>query len=111
MSVLVREKGDSEAPVVLYSKGADSVIYTNLAHTSGLLPAEYESLPTAEPTCGEVTQDHLNTYARQGLRTLCLARRVCVCVFVCMYECVCECVHACVRVCVCPPSFPSPYDG
>ena len=81
MSVIVRRKGDSQ--VILYSKGADSVIYRNLVHPTGLLPEEYNnSLGGQEereqdvPNRAELTQMHLNMYARLGLRTLCLAKRV-----------------------------------
>ena len=76
MSVLVRRKGDPR--VILYSKGADSVIYRNLAHRSGLHPVEISGAEVDEgvPSLAELTQMHLNMYARLGLRTLCLAKRV-----------------------------------
>jgi len=76
MSVLVRRKGDPR--VILYSKGADSVIYRNLAHRSGLHPVEISGAEADEgvPSLAELTQMHLNMYARLGLRTLCLAKRV-----------------------------------
>ena len=85
MSVIVRRKGDAQ--VILYSKGADSVIYRNLVHPSGLLPEESSGGQEEEeegdvPSRAELTQMHLNMYARLGLRTLCLAKRVCVCVCV-----------------------------
>ena len=84
MSVIVRRKGDSQ--VILYSKGADSVIYRNLVHPTGLLPEEYnnssggqeEEREQGVPNRAELTQMHLNMYARLGLRTLCLAKRVCM---------------------------------
>ena len=88
MSVIVKRKGDTQ--VILYSKGADSVIYRNLAHPSGLSPEEYNKSSGGQeeeeegdvPSRAELTQMHLNMYARLGLRTLCLAKRVCVCVCV-----------------------------
>lgn len=76
MSVIVREEGTSK--VILYSKGADSTIYSNLAHHSGLLPQDYHELfEEGAQTRADLTQLHLNAYGRLGLRTLCLARRVC----------------------------------
>ena len=64
MSVIVRMNNDGEDPqIVLYTKGADSVIY-------GLL-----NYSLSEETSAD-TQDLLNKYARLGLRTLCLAKRV-----------------------------------
>ena len=88
MSVIVKRKGDTQ--VILYSKGADSVIYRNLAHPSGLSPEEYNKSSGGQeeeeegdvPSRAELTQMHLNMYARLGLRTLCLAKRVCVCMCV-----------------------------
>ena len=61
MSVIVREKGGRER-VMVYTKGADSTVMEKLAN--------------AEDSVVAVTQLQLNTYARLGLRTLCLARRV-----------------------------------
>ena len=63
MSILVRERGRDER-VMLYTKGADSVILGKLAN---------------EDEIATRTQLELNTYARLGLRTLCLARRVSTC--------------------------------
>lgn len=63
------------------------MIYRNLVHPSGLLPEESSGGQEEEeegdvPSRAELTQMHLNMYARLGLRTLCLAKRVCVCVCV-----------------------------
>ena len=78
-SIIVREEGGSK--LILYSKGADSAIYPNLAHHSGLLPQKYDrSYSEDTPTLAELTQNYLSMYATVGLRTLCLARRVC---FIC----------------------------
>ena len=95
MSVIVREAGCRDSKTILYCKGADSAIYRKLAHHSGLLPSQYHQTEFAEEgegeeeregegegeeeVCGNLanrTQGHLNLYARLGLRTLCLARRV-----------------------------------
>lgn len=108
MSILVRQKGCSE--VVLYSKGADSVIYGNLRnclessvfHESGFEDPDTISLPSQSEDCNSAaksptagsngvskvrsamgvalvrdrTHSHLDDYARIGLRTLCMAKRV-----------------------------------
>ena len=66
MSVIVRMNAGRDGvggDIVLYSKGADSVIYGLLDHQ---LSVEASS----------VTQDLLDQYARLGLRTLCLTKKV-----------------------------------
>ena len=60
MSVIVRDT--STRVITLYCKGADSVIFTKLSSQS----LEFQA----------TTQDHLDHYARLGLRTLCLSKRV-----------------------------------
>ena len=57
MSVIVRH----ENKIILYCKGADSVIIERLANTP-----ENENLKA-------ITNDHLQAFASEGLRTLCLA--------------------------------------
>ena len=102
MSIIVRErKEDSE--IILYSKGADSAIYANLVHpaqshrrvfslssSTAVSPAALQSsgdgsgentpmsvlLRKNEAFVKRLTQDHLDMYARLGLRILCLAKRV-----------------------------------
>lgn len=110
MSVVVRQKGHSE--VILYSKGADSVIFSNLRRSSedmsdpdttpSLLSSQQrvcavQSKPSEDAiggvACGggeeevgggvmgvalmrDRTQMHLDDYAKLGLRTLCMAKRV-----------------------------------
>jgi magnesium-transporting ATPase (P-type) len=105
MSIIVRQKGHSE--VILYSKGADSVIYRNscfyeavISHESGFEDPDTTSLPSqngdgdgvlsADPSdktgvrgvklsvamMRDQTQSHLDDYAKIGLRTLCMAKRV-----------------------------------
>ena len=91
MSVVVREVWSSR--IVLYSKGAETVIFSNLAHPSGvLLGSGMESGEGEEEegayregegenrvTLRELTEQHLTHYAKQGLRTLCMAKRVSPC--------------------------------
>ena len=76
MSVIVRLTTDGEDPqIVLYTKGADSVLY-------GLLDYSLSEETSA------VTQDLLNKYGRLGLRTLCLTKRVsndCKIYYTCTY--------------------------
>ncbi|KNC98070.1 phospholipid-translocating P-type ATPase, flippase [Spizellomyces punctatus DAOM BR117] len=63
MSVVVRESVDGgESRVVLYCKGADSVIW--------------ERLRSGQEQVKEVTGQHLENFAEEGLRTLCIAQRV-----------------------------------
>ncbi|XP_072118834.1 phospholipid-transporting ATPase VA isoform X1 [Mobula birostris] len=70
MSVVVRHPLTDE--IVVYTKGADSVIMDLL-----------QKQPTEETTTGKrtrkirnKTQNYLNQYATDGLRTLCIAKRV-----------------------------------
>ena len=57
MSVIIRYEGK----ITLYCKGADSVIFERLGPGSDALKTQ--------------TQDHLNKFAGEGLRTLCLAKK------------------------------------
>ena len=59
MSVIVR---NPEGRIVLYTKGADSVIYARLA-------------PDHDPKLKEATTKDMETFANGGLRTLCIAYR------------------------------------
>lgn len=89
MSVVVRESWSSR--IILYSKGAETVIFSNLAHPSGVLVGtgmESGEGEEEEDGCGEgenrgtrreLTERHLTHYAKQGLRTLCMAKRVSPC--------------------------------
>ena len=80
MSVVVKE--DWSGRILLYSKGADTVIFSNLAHpdTGVLMESgeEEEEGPGGErrENRRELTEQHLTVYAKEGLRTLCMARRV-----------------------------------
>ena len=65
MSVIVEHPITKE--VIVYCKGADSAIMTNLKPRSG---------DEEEEQVYRNTQDHLLNYARHGLRTLCMAKRV-----------------------------------
>ena len=60
MSVIARTP---EGEIVLYCKGADSVVYERLRHVAG------------GQTHAAATQAHMDDYAASGLRTLCLAKR------------------------------------
>ena len=60
MSVIVRNK--ATGVITLYCKGADSIIFSRLSTGNSELQTH--------------TQDHLDYYARLGLRTLCLAKKV-----------------------------------
>uniref|UniRef100_A0A672HEM9 Phospholipid-transporting ATPase n=1 Tax=Salarias fasciatus TaxID=181472 RepID=A0A672HEM9_SALFA len=62
MSVVVRHPLTQQ--VVVYTKGADSVIM-DLSET-----------PKGNNRVREETQKHVNFYAREGLRTLCIARKI-----------------------------------
>nr|XP_020145206.1 probable phospholipid-transporting ATPase VD [Microcebus murinus] len=70
MSVVVRHPLSNR--VVVYTKGADSAIMELLSPPS---PGE-ASLEKLQVTIREKTQRHLDEYARQGLRTLCIAKKV-----------------------------------
>ncbi|XP_061742847.1 probable phospholipid-transporting ATPase VD [Nerophis ophidion] len=69
MSVVVRHPVTGQ--VVVYTKGADSVIM-DLAET----PKGAEQAPESYSHIRERTQKHLDSYAREGLRTLCIAKKV-----------------------------------
>ena len=76
MSVIVRER-DHKGRLMLYSKGADSTIYSNLAS----VPLLYSQQNGEDETVANVTLRHVNSYAQRGLRILCMARRVSFCLF------------------------------
>uniref|UniRef100_A0A4W6EVQ2 Phospholipid-transporting ATPase n=1 Tax=Lates calcarifer TaxID=8187 RepID=A0A4W6EVQ2_LATCA len=63
MSVVVRHPLTGQ--VVVYTKGADSVIMDLSETPKGQKQREYKQ-----------TQKHLDSYAREGLRTLCIAKKV-----------------------------------
>ncbi|KAM8939510.1 phospholipid-transporting ATPase VD [Pelodytes ibericus] len=69
MSVVVRHPISNK--VVVYTKGADSVIMDLLVSSSG--DNKTEMLQTNIQT---ITQKHLDQYAKCGLRTLCIAKKV-----------------------------------
>lgn len=95
MSIVVRQKGKSE--VIIYSKGADSAIFDRLAsmETSFFQESGFEEISTASVSgmggqqsgldrpdlsrarrVKNLTQNFIDIYARLGLRTLCMAKRV-----------------------------------
>ncbi|XP_070834962.1 phospholipid-transporting ATPase VD [Chaetodon trifascialis] len=69
MSVVVRHPLSGQ--VVVYTKGADSVMM-DLTKT----PKGAEQVQEIYSHIREQTQQHLDSYARDGLRTLCIARKV-----------------------------------
>ncbi|XP_054239269.1 phospholipid-transporting ATPase VD [Indicator indicator] len=69
MSVVVRHPLSNS--VVVYTKGADSVMM-DLVRTA----PEGPKLETEQKKIKERTQKHLDAYARRGLRTLCIAKKV-----------------------------------
>ncbi|XP_076604727.1 phospholipid-transporting ATPase VD [Chaetodon auriga] len=69
MSVVVRHPLSGQ--VVVYTKGADSVMM-DLTET----PKGAEQVQEIYSHIREQTQKHLDSYARDGLRTLCIARKV-----------------------------------
>lgn len=64
MSVIVRETGSQD--IILYTKGADSSVMPVLAPVKG---------ESDEVELREKTQQHLDLYAKQGLRVLVMAKR------------------------------------
>ncbi|CAN2388474.1 phospholipid-translocating ATPase activity, partial [Pristimantis euphronides] len=69
MSVVVRHPVSNE--VVVYTKGADSVIMDLLA-----LASEDNEADVLQTEIRTLTQKHLDKYAKGGLRTLCIAKKV-----------------------------------
>ncbi|CAH2300130.1 probable phospholipid-transporting ATPase VD [Pelobates cultripes] len=67
MSVIVRHPISNK--VVVYTKGADSVIME-------LLSSEDKKTEVLEENIQKLTQKHLDQYAKCGLRTLCIAKKV-----------------------------------
>ncbi|XP_030744413.1 phospholipid-transporting ATPase VD [Echinops telfairi] len=70
MSVVVRDPLSNQ--VVVYTKGADSVIMELLS----VATPDGASLDKHQRTVREKTQQHLDDYAKRGLRTLCIAKKV-----------------------------------
>ena len=60
MSAIIRMPEDNR--IILFCKGADSVIYSRLR-------------PGEQPELRKSTAEHLEIFAREGLRTLCIAQR------------------------------------
>ncbi|KAI7891370.1 uncharacterized protein EV154DRAFT_420486 [Mucor mucedo] len=69
MSVILKPE-DSDR-IVLLCKGADSVIYERLCSDFG----DQEELRQSQTELHDVTLEHLEEFANEGLRTLCLAYR------------------------------------
>ena len=82
MSVIVRRQDDSS--IVLYCKGADSAVLPKLERANQQFRADdvdagegsWAARSSSRGSLVEETSSHLDLYARDGLRTLCMARRV-----------------------------------
>ncbi|XP_015200756.1 phospholipid-transporting ATPase VD isoform X1 [Lepisosteus oculatus] len=72
MSVVIRHPITNQ--VVVYTKGADSVIMDLLA--SSLKVSDDVLSGKEQRKIKELTQKHLDDYAKEGLRTLCIAKKV-----------------------------------
>ncbi|XP_046854254.1 phospholipid-transporting ATPase VA-like isoform X2 [Xenia sp. Carnegie-2017] len=81
MSVIVRRKTDGK--IIMYCKGADTAVIPQLSRlsksqkitdTRDRLDGK-DSDTLTEISLVESTETHLNIYAREGLRTLCMARK------------------------------------
>ncbi|CAO3628354.1 unnamed protein product [Cunninghamella echinulata] len=70
MSVIIRPRDGSQR-IILLCKGADSVIYERLCTSFGT----QEVLKQKQDHVREATANHLEEFAKEGLRTLCLAYR------------------------------------
>uniref|UniRef100_A0A8C3LRP7 Phospholipid-transporting ATPase n=1 Tax=Chrysolophus pictus TaxID=9089 RepID=A0A8C3LRP7_CHRPC len=70
MSVVVRHPVSNQ--VVVYTKGADSVMMDLL----GTASEDTKNSEMEQKNIKERTQNHLDDYARKGLRTLCIAKKV-----------------------------------
>ncbi|KAG8516532.1 putative phospholipid-transporting ATPase VD [Galemys pyrenaicus] len=70
MSVVVRHPLSNQ--IVVYTKGADSVIMELLSTAN----PDGASLEKQQMIIREKTQKHLDDYAKRGLRTLCIAKKV-----------------------------------
>lgn len=82
MSIVVRREDDSS--IVLYCKGADSAVLPKLERSNQQFMADeidagegtWAARRESRGSLVEETASHLDLYARDGLRTLCMARRV-----------------------------------
>jgi phospholipid-translocating ATPase len=80
MSVILRDHVTQE--IILYCKGADSSMY-NILRPESFQPgaangrrSPIQNRGTTQEALAEVTQRHMDGFARDGLRTLCIAKRV-----------------------------------
>lgn len=83
MSVIVRRENDDK--IIMYCKGADTAIIPQLSKQSKSKTFKHDTVDALDgKTSGEkedvslveMTETQLNVYAREGLRTLCMARKV-----------------------------------
>lgn len=78
MSVVVRRPPDGE--ILMYCKGADTVVMERLSRDHRKAEDQTDSSGAGSrsrrQSITESTEIHLDVYARDGLRTLCMARKV-----------------------------------
>ena len=84
MSVIVRRENDNK--IIMYCKGADTAVIPQLSKDSKAKTLKHHDTvdaldgkadeETEDISLVEITETHLNVYAREGLRTLCMARKV-----------------------------------
>lgn len=74
MSVIVRQP--PAGPIVMYCKGTDSVVMERLSRDHWNVHQDQTDGGSYRLSVADNTQIHLNVYARDGLRTLCMARKV-----------------------------------
>ncbi len=84
MSVIVRRENDDK--IIMYCKGADNAVMPQLSkYSKAKTLNHHETVDAVDGKPGgeaedvslvEMTETHLNIYAREGLRTLCMARKV-----------------------------------
>jgi phospholipid-translocating ATPase len=74
MSVIIRSHDNSDDKIILLCKGADSIIYDRLDSKNNSDSFEWDNKDqhSLRDTCSA----HLDQYASEGLRTLCLAYRI-----------------------------------
>ena len=84
MSVIVRRENDDK--IIMYCKGADNAVMPQLSkYSKANILNHHDTVDAVDGKPGgetedvslvEMTETHLNIYAREGLRTLCMARKV-----------------------------------
>lgn len=82
MSVIVRRENDDK--IIMYCKGADTAVIPQLSKQNKSKTVQHgdivDGMVNEEVvSVVEMTETHLNLYARAGLRTLCMAKKVIIC--------------------------------